>query len=64
LRVRANRSQFGLNASHCAEELFGGNGATLDLCEGFMKDLSDIEETNNISFFITDRLQIKRVLNF
>lgn len=45
-----------MDAFEGAVELLGGGGTALDLVEGFVEDLCDVEEADNIAFFVTNGL--------
>lgn len=50
-------TEFGLDTGKCRVEFFRSRGATLNLVESFMEDLGDIEQTDNVSFFVTYGLE-------
>jgi len=48
-----------LHASHGGEELLGRGGASLDFAQGFVEDLGDIKQTDDVAIFVADRLIIQ-----
>lgn len=49
-------SELGLDACEGGIEFLGGGGAAFDLVEGFVEDFGDIEETDDVAFFVADGL--------
>jgi hypothetical protein len=47
-----------LHAGHGGEELLGRGGASLNFAQGFVEDLGDIKQTDDVAIFIADRLII------
>ena len=59
LRVRGNAAaKLGLNTGQRVVELLRRGRAALDLVESLVKDLGDVEQTDNIAFFVTHGLMV------
>jgi hypothetical protein len=56
LRVSCANAKFTLNTSQGAVEFLRRGRAALNLVKGLMENFCDIEQTNYIAFFITNRL--------
>jgi hypothetical protein len=54
--LRHGSSQLGLHAGERAVELLRGGGGSFDLSQRFMEDFGDVQETDNIAFFVANRL--------
>lgn len=45
-----------MHACEGGVEFLRGGGAAFDLVEGIVEDFGDIEETDDVAFFVADRL--------
>lgn len=54
--------EFTLDTGQSTVELLGSRRTPFDLFEGFVENLVDIEQTNNVALFIADWLRISLVL--
>ena len=51
-------TEFILYTGECGRELGSGSGTTLNLCKGFVEDLGDVQETDDVAVFVAYRLHV------